>query len=144
MKRHGAVLDIAGRLVHLDSPMYGEVILHIPAVSHIKASLHHVVELKLKDMPGMPPERAIEFKIELQPSTAPISKALYKMSRVELKELKIQMQGLLDKGYIRPSICLECHPSLPTPRRSMPCRTSMRTRSHQCRMRGDKILSGLS
>jgi predicted aspartyl protease len=34
MKRHGAVLDIAGRLVHLDSPTYGEVILHLPAVSH--------------------------------------------------------------------------------------------------------------
>jgi hypothetical protein len=56
------------------------------------------------DMPRMPPERAIEFKIELQPGTAPISMALYKMSHVELKELKIQLQGLLDKGYIRPSI----------------------------------------
>jgi hypothetical protein len=56
------------------------------------------------DLPGVPPERAIEFKIELQPSTAPISKAPYKMSHVELKELKIQLQGLLDKGYIHPSI----------------------------------------
>jgi hypothetical protein len=56
------------------------------------------------DLPGMPPERAIEFKIELQPGTAPISKAPYKMSPVELKELKIQLQGLLDKGYIHPSI----------------------------------------
>jgi hypothetical protein len=56
------------------------------------------------DLPRMPPERAIEFKIELQPGTAPISKAPYKMSHVELKELKIQLQGLLDKGYIRPSI----------------------------------------
>jgi hypothetical protein len=52
----------------------------------------------------MPPERAIEFKIELQPGTAPIAKALYRMSPVELKELKIQLHGLLDKGYIRPSI----------------------------------------
>jgi hypothetical protein len=55
------------------------------------------------DLPRMPPERAIEFKIELQPGTAPIAKASYKMSPVELKELKIQLQGLLDKGYIRPS-----------------------------------------
>jgi hypothetical protein len=52
----------------------------------------------------MPPERAFEFKIELQPGTTPISKAPYKMSPVELKELKIQLQGLLDKGYIHPSI----------------------------------------
>jgi hypothetical protein len=116
MKHHRVVLDIAGRVVHLYSPVYGKVILHLPAVSRIKASLHHVVELKLEDihiiwefsdmfpddLPGMPPERAIEFK-ELQPSTAPIAKTAYKMSPVEMKELKIQPQGLLDKGYIRPS-----------------------------------------
>jgi hypothetical protein len=39
----------------------------------------------------MPPEKEIEFKIELQPSTVPIAKAPYKMSPVELKELKIQL-----------------------------------------------------
>jgi hypothetical protein len=118
MKLHKAVLDIAGRLIHLDSPVYGKVILHLPVISHIKASLHQVAELKLEDihvirelpdvfsddLPGMPPERAIEFKIELQSGTAPIAKAPYKMSPVELKELKIHLQGLLDKGYIRPSI----------------------------------------
>jgi hypothetical protein len=117
MKRHRAVLDIAGRLVHLDSPVYGKVILHLPAVSHIKASLHHMVELKLEDihviqefldvfpddLPRMPPERVIEFKIELQSGTAPIANAPYKMSPVEMKELKIQLKGLLDKGYIYPS-----------------------------------------
>jgi hypothetical protein len=104
-------------LVHLDSPVYGKVILHLPAVSHIKVSLHRVVELRLEDihivwefpdvfpdyLPGMPLERAIEFKIELQPGTALIAKAPYKMSPMEMKELKIQLQGLLDKGYIRPS-----------------------------------------
>jgi hypothetical protein len=117
MKLHRAVLDIASRLVHLDSPMYGKVILHLSAVSHIKASLHHVVELKLEDihvirefldmfpddLPRMPPERAIKIKIELQPGTTPIAKAPYKMSPMEMKELKIQLEGLLDKGYIRPS-----------------------------------------
>jgi hypothetical protein len=50
------------------------------------------------DLPRMPPERAIE----LQPSIAPIAKAPYKILHVELKELKIQLQGLLDKGYIHP------------------------------------------
>jgi hypothetical protein len=97
--------------------VYGKVILHLPVVSCIKASLHHVVELKYEDihvvrefpnvfpndLPGMPPERAIEFKIELQPDTAPIAKDPYKMSPVEMKELKIQLQGLLDKGYICPN-----------------------------------------
>jgi hypothetical protein len=103
MKLHRAVLDIAGRLVHLDSPVYGKVILHLPVISRIKASLHHVAELKfedihvirefldvfLDDLFGMPPERAIEFKIELHPDTAPIGKAPFKMSPIELKELKI-------------------------------------------------------
>jgi hypothetical protein len=51
------------------------------------------------DLPRMPPERAIA----LQPSTILVAKALDKMSPVEMKELKIQLQGLLDKGYIRPS-----------------------------------------
>jgi hypothetical protein len=55
------------------------------------------------DLPGMPLKKAIEFKIELEPYTAPIAKASYKMSIVELKELKVQLQGLLDKGYIQPS-----------------------------------------
>jgi hypothetical protein len=55
------------------------------------------------DLPGMPLERAIEFKIELQPGTTPISKTSHKMSPMEMKELKIQLQGLLDKGYICPS-----------------------------------------
>jgi hypothetical protein len=50
MKAHRVVLDIASRLVDLDSPVYGKVILHLPAISRIKASLHHVVELKLEDL----------------------------------------------------------------------------------------------
>jgi hypothetical protein len=45
MKMHRAVLDIVGRLIHLDSPMYGKVILHLLMTSRIKASLHHMLEL---------------------------------------------------------------------------------------------------
>ena len=55
------------------------------------------------DLPGMPPDRDIEFVIELQPGTAPISKRLYRMPPKELAKLKIQLQELLDKGYIRSS-----------------------------------------
>jgi hypothetical protein len=114
MKWHKAVLDISARLVHLDSPVYGKVTLHLPAISRIKVSLHHVVERRLEDihvvrefpdvfpddLPGMPPERAIEIKIELQSGTTPISKAPYKMSQEELAELKIQLKDLLDKYFI--------------------------------------------
>jgi hypothetical protein len=55
------------------------------------------------DLPGMPPERDIEFIIDLLPGTAPIAKRPYRMSVGELEELKKQLKELLDKGYIRPS-----------------------------------------
>jgi hypothetical protein len=54
----------------------------------------------LDELLGMPPERDIEFKIKLQPATAPISKALYRMMPMELAQLKIQLQDLQDKGFI--------------------------------------------
>jgi hypothetical protein len=50
MKWHKAILDISVRLVQLNSTVYGKVTLHLPAVSRIKASLHHVVERKLQDI----------------------------------------------------------------------------------------------
>jgi hypothetical protein len=55
------------------------------------------------DLPGMPPERDIEFIIDLLPGTAPIAKRPYRMSVGELEELKKQLKELLDKGYIHPS-----------------------------------------
>jgi hypothetical protein len=66
----------------------------------------------LDDLPGMPPERSIEFKIELQPCKAPISKAPYKMSLIELAKLKIQLQDLLDKGVIHLSSSPWGYPAL--------------------------------
>ncbi|RVW32976.1 hypothetical protein CK203_095563 [Vitis vinifera] len=56
------------------------------------------------DLLGLPPEREVEFTIDLAPETTPISKAPYRMAPMELKELKIQLQELLDKGFIRPSV----------------------------------------
>jgi hypothetical protein len=53
--------------------------------------IREFLDLFLDDMPGMPPKREIEFKIELEPGTAPIAKAPYKMSPMELKELNIQL-----------------------------------------------------
>ncbi|WCJ39071.1 Transposon Tf2-6 polyprotein [Euphorbia peplus] len=56
------------------------------------------------DLPGLPPDREIEFSIDIQPGIAPISQAPYRMAPAELKELKVQLQELLDKGLIRPSV----------------------------------------
>nr|GEY74195.1 putative reverse transcriptase domain-containing protein [Tanacetum cinerariifolium] len=54
--------------------------------------------------PGLPPEREVEFTIELISGAQPISKAPYRMAPVELKELKDQLQELLERGFIRPSV----------------------------------------
>jgi hypothetical protein len=56
-----------------------------------------------EDLPGMPPDRDIEFSIELIPGTAPISKRPYRMDVRDLAELKKQIEKLLSKGFIRPS-----------------------------------------
>lgn len=52
----------------------------------------------------LPPIREVDFSIELVPRTAPIFKAPYRMAPVELKEFKVQLQEVLDKGFIGPSV----------------------------------------
>ncbi|XP_057416627.1 uncharacterized protein LOC130711144 [Lotus japonicus] len=56
-----------------------------------------------EELPGLPPDREIEFSIDLVPGTQPISIPPYRMAPAELKELREQLQDLLDKGFIRPS-----------------------------------------
>ncbi|KAA0051309.1 ty3-gypsy retrotransposon protein [Cucumis melo var. makuwa] len=57
-----------------------------------------------EELPGLPPHREVEFAIELKPGTVPIFRAPYRMAPAELKELKVQLQKLLDKGFIRLSV----------------------------------------
>ncbi|WMV34406.1 hypothetical protein MTR67_027791 [Solanum verrucosum] len=56
------------------------------------------------DISGVPPEREINFGIDILPDTRPISIPPYRMAPVELKELKEQVKDLLEKGFIRPSV----------------------------------------
>jgi hypothetical protein len=58
----------------------------------------------LEDLPGLPLERDVEFVIELKPGTAPVSRRSYRMPPNELAELKTQLQDLLERGFIRPSL----------------------------------------
>ena len=55
------------------------------------------------ELPGLPPPRVVDFGIELHPGTSPISMTPHRMAPVELQELRVQLQELLDKGFIRPS-----------------------------------------
>jgi hypothetical protein len=117
MTRHRVSLDISSRAMEIDSPDHETTILYRPQRECNNSCAYAIEGIKLKDipivceypdvfpddLPGMPPDRDIEFVIELQPGTAPISKRPYHMPPNELAELKIQFQDLLDKGFIHPS-----------------------------------------
>ena len=55
------------------------------------------------ELPRLPPQRVVDFGIELHPGTSPISMTPHRMALVEVQELRVQLQELLDKGFIRPS-----------------------------------------
>ncbi|MFS7913477.1 putative nucleotidyltransferase, Ribonuclease H [Helianthus anomalus] len=55
------------------------------------------------DLPGLPPQRQVEFRIDLVPGAAPVAKAPYRLAPSEMQEVSTQLQELLDKGFIRPS-----------------------------------------
>jgi hypothetical protein len=126
MTQHKVVLDISDRVVEINSPTVGHTTLYLPFKDGTDSCAYVTIISPLDEIPvvcdypdvfpdefpGMPPDRDVEFVIELQPGTAPISKRPYRMPPKELAELKNQLQELLDKGYIRPSSspwgCLLC------------------------------------
>jgi hypothetical protein len=57
-----------------------------------------------EDISGPPPVRQVEFRIDLVPGASPVAKAPYRLAPAEMEELSNQLQELLDKGFIRPSI----------------------------------------
>jgi len=59
-----------------------------------------------EELPRLPPQQEIDFEIELVPGAHPISKSPYRMAPTELKDLKVQLEELLQKGFIRPSVSL--------------------------------------
>ena len=66
--------------------------------------VNEVLDVFPKDLPRVPPSRAIDFVIELESGTGPISKVAYLMAPIELQELKVQLQDLLDQVFICPGI----------------------------------------
>ena len=57
-----------------------------------------------KEFPGIPLEREVDLSVEIVPGTTPISRAPYRMAPSKLKELRLQLQELLNKGFIRPNV----------------------------------------
>ena len=118
MKDHGVLIDTSTRTIMLREPTGGNAFL-VPLSSNFE--LQHLayaiqtttlcdipvvcefLDVFPEELPGLPPDREVEFKIELVPGTAPISRRPYRMPPNELAELKVQLQDLLDKGLIQPA-----------------------------------------
>jgi hypothetical protein len=118
LSQHKAILNTDLRTIKL-SHGHEEILLSIPVAVPAKpfgrvyeAIIPEIQDILVvcefpdvfpEDLPVLPPERDVEFVIELKPGTAPVSRRSYRMPPNELVELKIQLQDLLEKGFIRPS-----------------------------------------
>ncbi|XP_070050730.1 uncharacterized protein [Nicotiana tomentosiformis] len=76
---------------------------NVPSMDSVPV-VHEFQEVFPADLPGMPPDRDIDFCIDLSSGTQLVSIPPYRMALPELKELKDQLQDLLDQGFIRPSV----------------------------------------
>jgi hypothetical protein len=117
LRKYDGVIQCREKSVHLTSPQ-GDRIEFIAALSPTRKEIVNSMKGKVledikvvdeypdvfpDDLPGMPPDRDIEFNIKLLPGTAPISKRPYRMDVKDLAELKKQIEELLSKGFICPS-----------------------------------------
>ncbi|WVZ75631.1 hypothetical protein U9M48_023668 [Paspalum notatum var. saurae] len=118
MVENDAILQVGSREVQLKSQATGKILkVHILEQKHLEATVNTTELQEIKripvvcdfpdvfpeELPGLSPDRDVEFKIDLVPGTAPVSRRPYRMAPDELKELKTQLQEQLDKGFIRPS-----------------------------------------
>jgi hypothetical protein len=118
MYQRGAVIDTLNRTIRLNLPDSSSQLLiqlQTPKMAIERVCATSVKEISdipvvcefldvfLDDLPGLPPNRDVEFVIELKLGTAPISRRAYRMPSKELAELKTQLQELRDKGFIQPS-----------------------------------------
>ena len=117
---HGAQIDCGENTVALRGPNGNQIVYQGDRNARLEAELqlNALKEVRIKDipvirefkdvfpkeLPGMPPDREIEFTIDLIPGTSPIVEAPYKMGPKELVELKKQLDELEEKGFIRESV----------------------------------------
>nr|GFC91121.1 putative reverse transcriptase domain-containing protein [Tanacetum cinerariifolium] len=110
--KHDVVIVCGEKFVHIP---YGNKTLIIESdkgmsrlkvISCIKAYVPVICdfpEVFPDDLPGLPPSRQVEFRIDLVPWVAPVSRAPYILAPSKMRELSVQLQELLEKVFIRPS-----------------------------------------
>jgi hypothetical protein len=122
LDEYQTVISCDKRTIKLVSPLGEEVVTELVSPEPRKGGCHQMaiestdadpletikvvsefLDVFPKDLPGMPPERKVEFAKDLLPGTTPISKRGYRVSGPELVQFKKQIDELSEKGYIRPS-----------------------------------------
>ncbi|GKA48814.1 putative reverse transcriptase domain-containing protein [Tanacetum coccineum] len=110
--KHDAVIVCGEKVIHIT---YGNKMLivesdkgvyRLKVISCIKAHvpvIRDFPEVFPEEFPGLPPTRQVEFRIDLVPGAAPVARAPYSLTPSEMKEMSIQLQELLEKGFIHPS-----------------------------------------
>ena len=118
LRENNVTLDCAGRTIHVDTPGLPRFSYTYPNCGElVMSSFLYSVEIPKKDIPdvevvrefedvfqeipGLPPKREVEFRIDLVPGSAPISKAAYRMAPKELEEMKKQLDEMLQKGCVK-------------------------------------------
>ncbi|KAK1620599.1 hypothetical protein QYE76_026116, partial [Lolium multiflorum] len=120
LTENGAVINCGDKIVSLRNSIGGRIVFQGDKYSELEIGLelNSLKEVRIEDipvvnefkdvfpkeLPGMPPDREIEFTIDLIPGTAPIAQPPYKMGPKELVELKAQIDELEQKGFIQESV----------------------------------------
>jgi hypothetical protein len=118
LAQHEAIIDTRKQTIQIKTGMgESQLTIQLSSLEEVPGKAYSVVVEELinipvvrdfpdvfpEELPGFPPERDVEFSIELKPGTTPVSRRSYRMPSNELAELKTQLQDLLEKGFIRPS-----------------------------------------
>jgi len=118
LTQHGAVIDVLRRTIRVNVPgSKTQLLIQLPfpkstvgtvCTTTVEEAENIPVVCEFtgvfpNDLPRLPPDRDVEFRIDLKPGTTPVSRRAYRMPPKELAELKIRLQELLDKGFIQPS-----------------------------------------
>ncbi|KAK1663150.1 hypothetical protein QYE76_051309 [Lolium multiflorum] len=120
LTENGAVINCGDKTVSLRNSIGGQIVFQGDKYTQLEIGLelNSLKEVRIEDipvvnefqdvfpkeLPGMPPDREIEFTIDLIPGTTPIAQPPYKMGPKELVELKAQLDELEQKGFIQESV----------------------------------------
>ncbi|GKC04493.1 putative reverse transcriptase domain-containing protein [Tanacetum coccineum] len=97
--KHDAIIVCAKKVVCIP---YGNKMLIVESDKDVPV-IRDFLEVFLEELPGLPSPRQVEFRIDLVLGAAPIARAPYRLAPSEMRELSVQLQELLEKGFIRPS-----------------------------------------